>query len=777
MRTVLGYAIVLLGLFLAADRLTPPAPLPANAPAQNFSAGRAISDIRIIAQHPHPVSSADHDRVRAYIFARLAQMRLGPSIRPGRGFSTEHSGYLAAAPVSNIVGILPGRNRNKPAVLLMSHYDTVPNSPGAADDTAGVASMLEIARALRAGPQPERDIVFLFTDDEELDLLGAEAFFDSDPLARRIGPVINFEARGDSGLTTMFETGLRNDGTIAAYGHAVARPDANSLSRFIYHHMPNDTDFTHALQHGLSGINLAFIGDESAYHSSLATPGHLNLGSVQHMGDQGLAVARAFAAKAPLQHRDLVYSDVLGLFFVQYAFWVGWLVLGVAAALAAFAVWRSVRQTSYDWVKGGAGAALLLMMPALLLWSASCVFDGLNHFQRLHHFDFLLAGAAVLSIGAVALATAAVERGRGRWILIAMAVIVGAAANLCGLNPVAIGLAVVVALLAFFAARDDARPAALWHGTLILLLVFATVAQALAPETAFVFAWPALVAALVAFVRTYGPRGHWAGGLLAMLAAVLVVAVCAVSGAFLFGGVGVDMPVVLVLAIFPALPAVLLVPGSHRLPLWAHGAVALAGVALFAFGRWAPPDAAHPTPGVVRLIADLDSGKAYLVAGFSTPDKWSRSALGTATRREILPWSEGRELWWSPAHPVKVPPSAVDIRREGGRMVVTVKPSAGAYEADLQIKASQAISDVQLDGRTLAGNFAPGDWNDIHVYAPDSFTVSFAPHGTGKIELALFTTYFEWPAGVASLPPKPQGVMGFSTSGSTQTVLQRRLRW
>ena len=47
-----------------------------------------------------------------------------------------------------------GRDAGKPAVLLACHYDSVAAGPGAADDGAGVATTLEVARALTSGPPP-----------------------------------------------------------------------------------------------------------------------------------------------------------------------------------------------------------------------------------------------------------------------------------------------------------------------------------------------------------------------------------------------------------------------------------------------------------------------------------------------------------------------------------------------------------------------------------------------------------------------------------------------
>jgi hypothetical protein len=51
--------------------------------------------------------------------------------------------------------------------------DTICN--GAVDNASGVAGILEVARLFRAGPPPERDIVFVATTAEEHGLLGGHA--------------------------------------------------------------------------------------------------------------------------------------------------------------------------------------------------------------------------------------------------------------------------------------------------------------------------------------------------------------------------------------------------------------------------------------------------------------------------------------------------------------------------------------------------------------------------------------------------------------------------
>jgi acetylornithine deacetylase/succinyl-diaminopimelate desuccinylase-like protein len=53
-----------------------------------------------------------------------------------------------------VVARLSGTGGSK-SILLVSHYDSVATAPGASDDSSGVATLLETARALKAGPGPD----------------------------------------------------------------------------------------------------------------------------------------------------------------------------------------------------------------------------------------------------------------------------------------------------------------------------------------------------------------------------------------------------------------------------------------------------------------------------------------------------------------------------------------------------------------------------------------------------------------------------------------------
>jgi Zn-dependent M28 family amino/carboxypeptidase len=86
----------------------------------------------------------------------------------------------------NVLAKLPGAKRPGEVVMFGAHWDAygqgAPDAqgrtvrPGANDDAAGVAGLLEIARAFRRGPRPDRSVVFAFWTAEERGLLGSETY-------------------------------------------------------------------------------------------------------------------------------------------------------------------------------------------------------------------------------------------------------------------------------------------------------------------------------------------------------------------------------------------------------------------------------------------------------------------------------------------------------------------------------------------------------------------------------------------------------------------------
>jgi Zn-dependent M28 family amino/carboxypeptidase len=95
----------------------------------------------------------------------------------------------------NIVATKKGIEEPQKAIVILGHHDTVRNSPGANDNTASVAAILELARAL--APWKFRYSVILATTDmEELWFIGARALVKTLLESYEVIAAINFETMG-----------------------------------------------------------------------------------------------------------------------------------------------------------------------------------------------------------------------------------------------------------------------------------------------------------------------------------------------------------------------------------------------------------------------------------------------------------------------------------------------------------------------------------------------------------------------------------------------------
>lgn len=70
------------------------------------------------------------------------------------------------------------RRGHRPTVVLVAHYDTVPDSPGADDNASGVAAVLEAARVLPRGVLPAAVVLAVVPFEEAGGLAGSVALAD-----------------------------------------------------------------------------------------------------------------------------------------------------------------------------------------------------------------------------------------------------------------------------------------------------------------------------------------------------------------------------------------------------------------------------------------------------------------------------------------------------------------------------------------------------------------------------------------------------------------------
>lgn len=250
--------------------------------SKGYSIEAVQNHIKTISDHPHYVGTKAHKEVQSYLVSELESM--GLQVETQQGYSIGNWGNFSKA--SNILARIKGTASSK-ALLLLSHYDSSPHSShGASDDAVGVSIILEgIKSLIQSNKTPKNDIIILFTDAEELGLIGAQLFVDQHRWAKDVGLVLNFEARGSGGPSYMLlETNGGNKNLIESFEKAaVEYPVANSLTYSIYKMLPNDTDLTVFREvANIDGFNFAFIDDHFDYHTTNDRYENLDQNTLKH---------------------------------------------------------------------------------------------------------------------------------------------------------------------------------------------------------------------------------------------------------------------------------------------------------------------------------------------------------------------------------------------------------------------------------------------------------------------------------------------------------------
>lgn len=517
-------AIVVAVFLLSVIRMRPPAPAGPDAPDGAFSATRAFESLKTVLADgvPHPTGSEANHAVRDRIVARLRAVGLAPEVE--RRFVVAASHHRAAW-VENIVARVKGREPG-PAVVLSAHYDSVAAGPGASDDGMGVATILEVARALTGAPALRRDVVLLFTDGEEIGLLGASAWVRAHG-TDDVAAIVNVDARGTTGPSLMFETGTGSAATVAAWSSGAARPVTSSLFAAVYREMPNDTDFSVFLDAGVPGVNFANVGGVQRYHTPLDSLAHFDVRTLQQHGDNALAAVRGLAeTQGDLRDAgESVWFDVMGAFVVR---WPAEWTVALAAVALLLAVGAAVAAVRRDGVcakqilGGAVGAFAVIVGSVAAAWGLGELLGAAGSLPGPYVADVrgpiaVAAGAAVLVAGAVGVLAARVVTSRGLFagcVLVLAAIGMALAIRLPGGSYIATvpALAGGVAACAVAARRGGsvAVPALilLVVGSVLWLPLVPLLADALGVRPLLVVAVPfALTAtALVSFIADGGRR-------------------------------------------------------------------------------------------------------------------------------------------------------------------------------------------------------------------------------------------------------------------------------
>ncbi len=257
------------------------APVPPAIPA---ASQQLLDDVRILSaddMEGRDTGSPGGERARAYIVSRLEAMGIAaPPVGRLQPFEAEvpsRSG-LVRYKGTNIIGLIPGTRATDRYIVVTAHYDHVGVANGliyngADDNASGVATMLELARRLKA-QAPEHSVLIVAFDGEERGLIGAKHFVQAPPVPlSSIALNLNFD------MTSRAET----DGHLwvsGTYQNPAFRPilDAvapnGAISLAFGHDTPQDTgsdNWTDASDHGpffKAGLPFIYMGvvDHADYH-------------------------------------------------------------------------------------------------------------------------------------------------------------------------------------------------------------------------------------------------------------------------------------------------------------------------------------------------------------------------------------------------------------------------------------------------------------------------------------------------------------------------------
>lgn len=321
-----------------------PAPLARHAaPAERFSGERAYEHLlNLTAIGPRVAGSYENEVAAVAALVAAARAVAGAASAHNRlqlDVHTASGGFPLAfldgmnnvyRDVQSVVGrVSPAGGagpRPRTALLLNCHFDTVPDSPGASDDGAGCAVVLEAARALAASGRPLRhDVVFLLNGAEENILQASHAFVTRHPWAASVRAFLNLEACGAGGREVLFQAGPRDPWLLEVYADQVPHPFASSLAQELFESglIPADTDFRIFRDFGnLSGVDFAWSANGYVYHTRLDTAERVGAAALQRTGDNVLALVRGvldgdWLRSAPeADARAPVFFDVLGAWVV-----------------------------------------------------------------------------------------------------------------------------------------------------------------------------------------------------------------------------------------------------------------------------------------------------------------------------------------------------------------------------------------------------------------------------------------------------------------------------
>jgi Peptidase family M28 len=739
---LLTFGFIAFFTFLSLYRQRPPAVVPASASPDQFSAERAMTYLNVIGQKPHPTGSAEHKAVRDYLLNELSRTGLSPTVQKTVVLRPTPGPPFHVGTVENVMARLEGANSSK-AVVLIGHYDSVPTSPGVSDDGSAVAAMLETLRALRAGDRLKNDVIFLFTDAEEVGLMGARAFINEHPWARDIGVVLNFEARGSKGPALMFETSDGNGWLIKELARAGAPTRTNSLLYEAYRRLPNETDMTMFKRAGYPGLNFAYIDGGARYHSQTDGLDQLDQRSLQHQGAYALALARHYgnADLTNTKASNAVYFDLLGLTLIHYpTSWVTPLTILTLLFLVVVAVvGLKKRRLTLAGIAFGFAAVVVTLISVV----AVVALLQFNIWALYRSYRMMIQGSTYNS-------------------------------GFYAVSFVALAVAISASLYIWF--RRKTKADNLHVGALLAWAIAMIFSALVAPGASYLFTLPLFFALVPLAVRFASKRqDRLTAGQLALLYAfaipgiVLFVPVLDI----LFTGLPAsDFKIIMVLVVLLLallLPHLELIAAPNRWLL--PGIAVLVSLSFIVLGSWTSGfNRERPQPTNLFYALNADSGKAVWASTDDQLDNWTAEFFTEGVRKGAISdyiASPFNRFSSGPAPAVQLAAPEIsliaDNTNNGVRSVrlrVTSRREAPFISVTLESATdviSASVNGKQIDNSQVPAQTDPNRVWRLFYYAPaEGIDLDLAVRSSQPLKLRVQDQSFELPASLtASFKPRP----------------------
>jgi hypothetical protein len=569
---------------------------------------------------------------------------------------------------------------------------------------------------LKSGPPLLNDVIFLFTDGEELAEVGSQGFVDEHPWAKEISVIWNLDSGGSCGSAAF---SVPNGWVLREFKKAVPHPITGSIAAELAKLGPLGGDDTLVFDSTKIVISQAnYSGCQPRYHTAKDDLENLDLRSVQHLGIYTLAVVRDWGnsnLKEIPAVPDSVFFVIPGrilsypvalvrpITLFLFIFFMLVLLLGLKRANLSL---RGLGMGILFWA---VSAFLCAVLAASFWWIL----------KSLHVVNFSYSSAYNAETYALAFLALTVATGSALYLVFRR--------NINGDN--------------------------LAMGGLFWCLALAVLSGWFAPGASFLFAWLLGFGLLSLAISFRWDRSNTLTGVLRSLCAVpavfsftLLIAVILSTGGDPLPSIvaSVVLTVILLAFLSPQLDT-MAVLGRWRLP----AVFALLGVSLLAFGAFhSGYDGRHPRPDTIAYWIDADTGKASWISLDEKPDSWTSQFLAgriESDKLNIFVSPGGERVLKSEAPPLPLPPPQIALLDDSStatERVLRLRLTSARQSVTLWVAVQNAtILRATIDGKKVPSKMVePRDklWGFSYSAPPSQgieLTISFHPPDRPQITL------------------------------------------